>query len=175
MRQIVKVMRESLKNILQLFVLMVFLFVVRQTKCAEQYEAVDGDSLEKGYIRIRLQDIDAPELFQYCFDKNEQKYYCGKKAHEFLQRLIVGNIDCESYGKDRYGRQLMECFDKDGRSINQQMVLNGWALSYSDKYSEDEIIAKKMKKGIWQGRFMRPELFRALQKKKENSNKIKKR
>ena len=54
------------------------------------------------------------------------------------------------------------------------MVLNGWAVSYGDKYSEDEIIAKKMKRGIWQGNFMRPELYRALQKKKENNNKIKK-
>ena len=168
-------MKKSFWYILQIIVWMLVVFAVAWVEGVEKYKVVDGDSLEKGSMRIRLQDIDAPELFQYCFDKNEQKYYCGKKAYNFLQELIVGMTSCEKYGKDKYGRWLMECFDKNGRSINQQMVLNGWALSYGDKYNEDEIIAKKMKRGIWQGRFMRPELFRALQKKKENSNKIKKR
>ena len=47
------------------------------------------------------------------------------------------------------------------------MVALGWAVAYkrySTDYVTDEILAKKSKKGIWQGRFMRPELFRALER-----------
>jgi endonuclease YncB( thermonuclease family) len=55
------------------------------------------------------------------------------------------------------------------------MVLRGWAVSYSDKYKKEEDIAKNKRSGIWKGRFMRPELYRALHMNQKNNKKIKKR
>ena len=55
------------------------------------------------------------------------------------------------------------------------MVISGWATSYGNQYTEEEKIARKSKLGVWQGKFMRPELFRALNRNKDKRNKNKKR
>ena len=72
--------------------------------------------------------------------------------------------ECKELGVDRYKRKLVECFDRNGISINQKMVVNGWAVSYGNRFKEEEKEEKKQNKGIWKGRFMRPELYRALHK-----------
>ena len=173
-------MRQSKKAMKKCFVYLILFVVFCVVSVPDlmpkglYYHVVDGDSLEYGSVRIRLKDIDAPELFQYCFDKDNKKYYCGKEAHRFLQEIAAGDVRCEYFGKDKYGRQLAECFDDNNNSINKQMVASGMALSYGKKYKKEEGKAKYNKKGIWQGRFIRPELYRALQKKTENTNKIKK-
>lgn len=141
----------------------------------DAYRVVDGDSLEKGEVRIRLIGIDAPEYLQDCHDKNNEKYRCGIKATEYLQSLMHGQIKCEHKGKDRYGRYLSECFNSGGININRQMVISGWAIAYGDDYAEEEKVAKNSKAGVWQGKFMRPELFRALNRTKDKRNKNEKR
>ena len=132
---------------------------------SERYKVVDGDSLEQGRLRIRLIDIDAPEFFQECYDENENVYECGKKASEVLESYVAGGITCKKVGTDRYKRSLMECFDEKQENINKKMVLNGWAVAYSDRFEKEEKIAKNKKIGIWKGRFMRPELYRSLHNK----------
>jgi len=139
------------------------------------YKVVDGDSLERGSVRIRLNGIDAPEYLQNCRDKQGREYHCGIKSAAYLQSLLRGQIDCHHIGKDRYGRYLSECFNSGGININRQMIISGWAVSYGDEYREEENIAKKTKLGIWQGKFMRPELFRALNRTRDKRNKNKKR
>lgn len=160
----------------------ILLFIVFATLVAfsvsgkyTDYRVVDGDSLESGEERIRLQGIDAPEYLQYCFDKNGDKYHCGAKSSEYLQSLVNGEIKCNHQSKDRYGRYLSECFNSGGININRQMVISGWAVAYGDEYTEEEKIAKKSKIGVWQGKFMRPELFRALNRSKDKRNKNEKR
>jgi endonuclease YncB( thermonuclease family) len=130
----------------------------------DKYKVVDGDSLEQGDVRIRLADIDAPELFQKCYDENNKSYECGKIATDKLKRFVADVAYCKETGVDRYKRRLMECFGENGMSINQNMVLNGWAVSYGKRFEDDEKGAKKQKAGFWKGRFMRPELYRALHK-----------
>ena len=45
------------------------------------------------------------------------------------------------------------------------MVKDGYARSYrSEKFEKDEEKAEKAKLGIWQGKHMRPALYRILQK-----------
>jgi endonuclease YncB( thermonuclease family) len=39
----------------------------------------DGDTLVIGKQKIRLQGIDAPELYQTC-EENQQSYPCGRQA-----------------------------------------------------------------------------------------------
>ena len=51
------------------------------------------------------------------------------------------------------------------KNINKDMVLKGYAVAY-DRYTKDYVSAqkdaKKHKRGIWSGRFMKPELYRRL-------------
>ena len=161
-----------------IFAMCVFGAVLAKTEnlfADEKYKVVDGDSLEYGYLRIRLIDIDAPELFQMCYDEDNRLYECGKKATKELEKLMSNVAECKELGVDRYKRKLMECFGKDDISINQKMVLGGWAVSYGKRFKEEEKEAKKQKSGVWKGRFMRPELYRALGKNQKNTNKFEKR
>ena len=160
--------------VLEILVVIVSFVMMEVSFASGEYKVADGDSLEKGDLRIRLNGIDAPELYQNCYDKNGREYACGKNAKNYLQELSDDIANCVFLGKDKYARSLMECYLRDGRSVNSEMVLQGWAVSYGEKYKDEELRAKKQVSGIWQGRFMRPELFRALQKSRENPNKIKK-
>lgn len=130
---------------------------------------IDGDSLVLNSTEIRLEGIDAPEYKQVCYDKNKQAYRCGIKAYEFLQDFVKGKkVTCQKISIDRYKRQVSFCY-ANGVDINQTMVQNGWAVAYDhydDKYVKDESLARKNKAGIWQGKFMHPEIWRALHRRK---------
>ncbi len=130
------------------------------------YKAVDGDSLEQGTRRIRLDGIDAPEFVQVCYDGGNLEYQCGPDALNYLENLLQdAEVRCDcAENKDKYGREVCECF-ADDISLNLAMVFGGYAVTYrSDKYLEAERSAKENKRGIWRGKFMRPALFRALER-----------
>lgn len=130
-------------------------------------KVVDGDSLEIGARRIRLLGIDSPEYRQYCYDKNHKRYSCGIKAKQHMEKLVsAGNVECREKGVDRYKRSLCVCYSGD-KDLNEEMVRSGWAVVYRDEgagYAAAEKEAKKHRRGIWQGKFMRPELYRFLNK-----------
>lgn len=141
----------------------------------DNYKVIDGDSLEQGTRRIRLIGVDAPEYLQNCRDRENREYRCGLKSMDYLQSLMVGTIKCTTFSKDRYGRDLCECINGEGLNINRQMVMSGWAIAFGEEYKDEENAAKKANLGVWQGKFMRPELFRALGRAKDKHNKNKKR
>lgn len=131
---------------------------------------VDGDSLELNERRIRLIGIDAPEYMQVCYDEKKQSYDCGMESRLFLKKMVDEarkkglKIKCVSEGKDRYKRELSVCF-ADDKNLNLEMVKEGYAVSYKDnRYQKLEKRAQKTKKGIWRGKFMRPEIYRVLQR-----------
>ena len=131
-----------------------------------EYKAVDGDSLIRGDERIRLKGVDAPELYQKCRAENNNYYSCGEEAYDFLQNLMAkGNVYCKCQKqRDRYKRKLCECFVSN-LSLNREMISAGYAVAYkSKKYEELEAEAKKHKYGLWRGKFMRPAIYRALQR-----------
>ena len=126
--------------------------------------AVDGDSLELETTRIRLDGIDAPEFFQTCYTAAGEEYACGQAATDYLRELIADQtITCDCLpAPDKYGRQICECF-VGNISLNRQMVAVGLARTYrSTKYAPDEDAARLAKLGIWQGKHMRPALYRIL-------------
>lgn len=132
-------------------------------------KVVDGDSLEIGSRRIRLLEIDAPEYRQYCFDVRRNKYDCGKEARRYLEKMVRqagGRVDCQTVKKDIYKRDLAECF-AGGKNLNLEMIKAGWAVTYrteKTEYQKAEKKARRLKKGIWQGKFLRPEYYRRLNK-----------
>ena len=139
---------------------------------AENVVVTDGDSLEMRNVRIRLEGIDSPEYYQDCRYPNNKKYACGLEAKAYLQSLVdQGKVTCIEQDLDRYQRSLCTCFvtNKIGEktNINEEMVRAGWAVVYKNKhsdYSAAEEEARATKRGIWQGKFMKPQLFRILNK-----------
>ena len=140
-----------------------------------EYKAVDGDSLVRGEERIRLKGIDAPELYQKCYNENGESYDCGKEALEFLQNLMAENkVRCKCQKqRDCYKRKLCNCYVST-LSLNREMVAAGWAVAYkSKKFEELENEAREHKYGIWRGKFMRPSIYRALERANNPQNKRK--
>lgn len=137
---------------------------------AEEFTVVDGDSLSRDEQRIRLDGIDAPETTQTCLTASGQEYACGQRAGQYLNELIADSeVRCDCLPEtDIYKRLICECF-VDEISINSAMVQAGHAMTYrSEKYLKEEQSAKQGKRGIWQGKFMRPALYRALERAREN-------
>ena len=128
----------------------------------------DGDTLKISSNKIRLSGIDAPEIKQTCkknfidfgFFSLNKNYFCGELSKKELSKFTNNHtIFCKVEDKkDFFGRYLGTCF-KDKININSWLVKNGYAVAYrkySKNYIEDEKIAKKNKKGIWQGGFQMP-------------------
>lgn len=140
------------------------LFVVnydapRQT-LAGQARIGDGDSLQIGETRIRLEGIDAPEYNQLC-DRQGVAYPCGRHAREALARLVQsGDLSCEGWRHDRYGRLLARCFAGD-IDVNKAMVEQGWAVAYGD-YDGSEREARDAARGLWAGSFEPPREWRRI-------------
>ena len=123
---------------------------------------IDGDTLHIGKYKIRLHGIDAPELNQNCNYKNKD-WECGQQSKKYLIQLIDSNaVNCQVIGIDRYKWYIGICY-VNKLNINKMLVKNGWAIAYryySKAYTDEEFIAKKMKIGIWKGKFEEPYIFR---------------
>ena len=131
---------------------------------AAQIKVVDGDSLEMNGERIRLDGIDAPEFSQICHDAQNQEYECGQTAKAYLQDLTTdSDVQCNCLPDvDKYQRKICECFIN-ATSLNRAMVTAGMARAYrNEKYRKDEEDAAMHKRGLWQGKHMRPALYRIL-------------
>lgn len=126
-------------------------------------KVIDGDSIIVGNQHVRLSGIDSPDLAQTCRAPNGDVWHCGETAKAELAR-IIGNeiISCRHVDSDRYGRLIAICHVGE-IDIGQAMVNAGYAVAYtkfSDRYSEDEKIARLTRRGIWQSEFVRPDIWR---------------
>jgi len=150
-----------------LILLVLVTVVARQTGLldlgAGGYAAVDGDSLRRDGADIRLYGIDAPELHQSCSDRNGRDYPCGYQARDVLRRLIDrGAVTCTAVDGDRYGRAVALCRAGD-LDLAGEMVRRGFALAYrrhSLDYLDEEAEARRARRGLWQGRFENPDVWR---------------
>ena len=84
---------------------------------------------------------------------------------EYMQKLVKGKkLRCEPIEIDRYKRVVAVCF-VGGKNLNAEMVSSGNAVTYDrydDAYVGLEKEARQNKRGIWGGKFMRPEFWRLL-------------
>lgn len=126
---------------------------------------IDGDSIKVDEKEVRLLGIDAPEYKQTCFDKNDEKYDCGKISRSFLLKLAnKKQAKCLYHEHDIYSRYLAYCYI-DELSINHEILKNGMAVIYDfSQASKEEIelenFAKDNRLGIWQGAFQLPKDYR---------------
>jgi len=166
-------MYKYCKHILFVFGMIFAAFGSQNATSKQNLEVVDGDSLEMEGRRIRLVGIDAPEYKQYCFDAKNEKYYCGQTALEYLKSLIgEGEVDCRTKATDIYGRDLAVCY-VNGKNLNLEMIRAGHAILYRNEksaYRKAAREAKRAKRGIYQGRYMAPEIYRRLNKRKKVQN-----
>jgi len=109
---------------------------------------VDGDTLDVGHTRIRLEGIDAPEMAQTCQTATGESWDCGRKAAALLRTLAEQrDLACDRTGVDKYRRTLAVCYE-DGVNVNEAMVRAGlaWAfIKYSTEFASVEAEAKARK------------------------------
>ncbi len=109
----------------------------------------DGDTIELlrngETIKVRLYGVDAPE-------KNQA---FGQRSKQFTSDLAFGKfVRLIEHNKDRYGRTVGTIILPDGRSLNEEIIKEGFAWHYKD-YSKDvklanlETDARRFKRGLW--------------------------
>lgn len=127
---------------------------------------IDGDTIQVGETRVRLDGIDAPESAQTCKRASGEEWPCGTEATRAMRAMAEQKtIVCRNHGLDIYGRTLGTCFSGNV-NVNAEMVRLGlaWAfVKYSTAYTTEEAIARRAKTGIWQGEALPAWDFRARQ------------
>lgn len=92
---------------------------------------VDGDTFWLSGKKIRIADIDTPEISQ---PKCDYEYQLGMKAtRRLIELLNQGAFDLREGGDrpvDMYGRELLIVV-RDGKSVGQQLVNEGLARSWT--------------------------------------------
>jgi endonuclease YncB( thermonuclease family) len=126
---------------------------------------IDANTLEfaDGTRVMTSGGIDAPDLEQRA-RRGDQFYPCGQEAADFLQKLIGGRpvsfyaggeVTARDAGKRLGGVCLVGESD-----LGVEMVRHGWAVAHHTGTTPYEIIAREGKRGLWQGPFILPELWR---------------
>lgn len=110
----------------------------------------DGDTLTvqsgPSYYKMRLSDIDAPELGQVF----------GKQARRFTEERVLGRRVWVNVSMiDRHGRRIGEVITEDGRVLNEELVHAGLAWYYrvnpikNQRLQRLEYDAFTHKLGLW--------------------------
>lgn len=87
------------------------------------FVAVDGDTIERGSLEVRVIGIDTPEIGK-----------CGyAAARAVTQRFIAGGIRLSHRsGRDQYGRLLAYVVAADGRDLGTALIRRGLANARYD-------------------------------------------
>ena len=94
---------------------------------------VDGDTFWLDGVKIRIADIDTPEIGQPQCDR---EYQLGMKAtYRLVELLNAGPFELRTIGgrdEDRFGRKLRVVI-RSGRSLGDQLVSEGLARTWSGR------------------------------------------
>jgi endonuclease YncB( thermonuclease family) len=127
-------------------------------------KVIDGDTIVVAGQLVRLHGIDAPELDQP-FWWQGQKLMGGTMALAALEALTAGlRLRCEVVERDRHGRIVAKVFAPDGVDISRRLVPAGWGPGYrrySTDYIDAEDEARKARRGMWRGTFVKRWEWRA--------------
>lgn len=89
-------------------------------------EVIDGDTFDYGNARIRIADIDTPEVRGRCA---YERALAARATTRMRTLLVAGPFELERTGTrdvDVYGRKL-RIVTRDGRSLGDQLVAEGLA------------------------------------------------
>lgn len=89
---------------------------------------VDGDTAWIGREKVRIADIDAPEIEGKCDYERD----LAQRAKRRLLDLLNGGFEIKRTGTDRYGRTLAIITNRRG-SIGDQLVREGLARTWSGR------------------------------------------
>ena len=90
---------------------------------------VDGDGLWAGRERIRIENIDAPEIDQAKCPAERAR---GIAARDRLLVVLKGGFTIERTGQDRFGRTLAR-LTVDGVDVGEIMVRGGHARRWTGR------------------------------------------
>jgi endonuclease YncB( thermonuclease family) len=113
-------------------------------------EVLDGNTLKVSTIdddtfTVKLKGVDAPELGQEF----------AQEALNYLQQLVTTkNVLVEYSGKDRWGNRLVYVTTKNGKSINEMMIKDGYGWVDRFFLNQAELMAlqetaKSKNAGLW--------------------------
>ena len=98
--------------------------IINENEYTTIYKWVDGDTLiTTNSQRVRLADINCPELATHE----------GKEAREYAEKtwpegsIVIVKTKPSQPDGDMYGRRVAYVYPLIGESINNQLVLYGWA------------------------------------------------
>jgi endonuclease YncB( thermonuclease family) len=155
-----------------LFVLLLALFILlflllRELPLAVYgpFYVIDGDTVLKDGIKYRFKYIDAPELHRqkkWVMDIVSHNTSClhdyALEAKDFVTSHLF-KIEYVPWERGRYGRFLVVPYDRNGRSLEMELIEEGLAICYYRKPSlldplttkclDTEEKAKKERRGIW--------------------------
>ena len=124
---------------------------------ADVLEVNDGDTVtlefDNRVYRTRLIGIDAPEMGQRPW---------GRKAKDHLTAIMrhsdwTVSVETDVVTHDKYDRLLGYLWTKQNELINEQMILDGYAVlftiqpnsKYADRFRRAQQAAREKKAGIW--------------------------
>ena len=147
-----------------LIICLLFSAVAARAEIAGPARIIDGDTLQVGAARIRLEGIDAPEADQTCVSAQGVAFGCGMVASQALSGLVGdGPVACTAVGHDKYGRTVARCIAAGG-DLGQAMVAAGYAVAYraySLDYVPAEEAARRGGRGFWSAQMEDPADYRA--------------
>lgn len=146
--------------------------------CAPQKEltwlkatyAQSGDTLIIQNTRVRLNGLYAPQIErQYKFNTPGQPL--AQQAKTFLNTLLANNqlevgVEYDTIQIDRFNRQLVHLFLRDGTNVQQKLLENGYALAHTSHqntlhqhcYFAAEQYARENRYQLWELADKYPEL-----------------
>jgi len=94
---------------------------------------IDGDTFETAGIRIRVADIDTPEVHGQCAHETE---LAARATQRMRALLAAGPFELHPLAsgrdEDHYGRKL-RIVTRDGRSLGDQLVAEGLARTWTGR------------------------------------------
>jgi micrococcal nuclease len=143
-------MNETMRRTKALFMLSMLLLISLAAGAPDEAmgrvsKVVDGDTFDvtldshdsrisEDLIRIRLADIDTPEV------RGPKACEAGKKASAYTKTWLLNtfvSLDLDDKtGKDSYGRWVAVCYLQDDRNFNKMLVDAGHAVIKDFKNNE---------------------------------------
>jgi len=132
------------------------------TRIVGRVKVIDAHRLlfENGTEANLLWNMDAPDLEQKGM-RGGSFYPAGREAADFLRKLIGDElVTFIGHREDKEGGHVRGACFVGERSLEIEMIRNGWAISDHEGMDPWEILARENKRGLWQGSFVVPGRWR---------------